>query len=103
MRVAIVEVEPGRLWVKNFAKDVVARLWQSQWLDLLPGYCVSFTAHLVALLVLAMIVVRLAPNTREITPVEVFGNDASDGVAEAIDSVPLSVDVAENRHDQADV
>jgi len=88
--------------VKNFAKDLLARLWRSQWLDLLPGYCVSFTAHLIALLVLAMIVFQLAPKTREIAPVEVFGNDGLAGAPEALDSVPLSVDVSERRPDAAD-
>jgi hypothetical protein len=87
--------------VKNVAKDLVARLWRSPWLDLLPSYCVSFTVHLVALLVLAMIVFTLSPQTRAVAPVEVFGNDGPEAAAEAIDSVQLSVDVAETKHRDA--
>jgi hypothetical protein len=88
--------------LKNLAKDLIRQIWKSRWLDPLPSYCVSFTVHLAALLILAMIVMRLAPPTHEVVPVEVFENDGSDGVAPALDRIDLSVDATDKRLDQND-
>lgn len=52
-------------------------------------------AHVVALLVLAMLVITLSPATREKAPVEMFENDRTESTPDPIDSVQLAPDVVE--------
>jgi len=98
-----VRIQQSNRGVKNLAKHLVGQLWKSQWLDLLPSYCVSIVAHLLALLVLAMIVFRLSPKSHEVAPVEAFENNGSDAIAPALDRLELHVDADEKQVDRNDI
>ncbi|HEV8001456.1 MAG TPA: prenyltransferase/squalene oxidase repeat-containing protein [Planctomycetaceae bacterium] len=87
--------------MKSFLKEQFVRWWHAPALKALPSYCVSIATHLVALLLLAAIVIRLAPKGGESTPVEVFGSDGPDTSAEPLDNVRLSVDTVEKLPDGA--
>ncbi|HEV8003308.1 MAG TPA: prenyltransferase/squalene oxidase repeat-containing protein [Planctomycetaceae bacterium] len=65
--------------------ELRARLARS--LDVLPSLLASFVLHVVVLLALGLIVLRFAPPSSEIIPIEAFGNDAANGPVEAIDRV----------------
>ncbi len=88
--------------MKNLAKQLLVRLWTSERLKLLPSFIVSFALHMTVLLVLALIVLRLAPRTQVIVPVEVVRNDAPEGAVEAIDHVEFAAETGDNRVDQSD-
>ena len=85
--------------MKSFLKVHFVRWRHSPALEALPSYCVSIATHLVALLLLAAIVMRLAPKGAESMPVEVFGSDGPDAAAEPLDNVRLSADTVEKLHD----
>jgi hypothetical protein len=88
--------------VKNIAKDLVARLQYSRWLELLPGYGVSVTAHLLVLLALAMILIQLKPQAVEPAPVEVFGSEAPDATTDVLENVQKPLDIVVKNADAAD-
>jgi hypothetical protein len=82
--------EPERRRVRNIAKELVIRVWHSPWLDLLPGYCISLLAHVVALLLLAMLVITLRPAIRQAPPVEMTETDTTEPLPEPLDSLQVS-------------
>jgi hypothetical protein len=76
--------------VKNIAKEIALGIWRSPWLDLVPGFCISVLAHVVGLLVLAMIVITLKPAIHEGSTVEMFSNERTEPMPSPLDTVQLT-------------
>jgi hypothetical protein len=77
-------------FVKNIAKEIVLGIWRSPWLDLVPGFCISLLAHVVGLLVLAMLVITLKPAVREGSAVEMFSEERTEPTPSPLDTVQLT-------------
>src|ERR1700722_9837885 len=87
--------------VKNVAKELVLGIWRSPWLDLLPGFCISVLAHVVGLLLLAMIVITLKPAVHEGSAVEMFSNEHTEPMPNPLDTVQLTPPKVEKMPDVA--
>jgi hypothetical protein len=87
--------------VKNIAKELVVGIWRSPWLDLLPGFCISVLAHVVGLLLLAMIVITLKPAVHEGSSVEMFSDERTEPMPNPLDTVQLAAPKLEKTQDVA--
>jgi hypothetical protein len=76
--------------VKNIAKEFVLGIWRSPWLDLVPGFCISVLAHVVGLLLLAMIVITFKPAVHEGAAVEMFANERTEPMPNPLDTVQIT-------------
>ena len=76
--------------MKNIAKELVLGIWRSPWLDLVPGFCISVLAHVVGLLLLAMIVITLKPAVHEGSAVEMFSDERTEPMPNPLDTVQFT-------------
>jgi hypothetical protein len=89
--------------VKRLLTIPILGAWLSRWLNVLPSLGVSFVLHVTVLLVLGLIVLRFAPRTNDVVPIESAVNDSADGTVQAIDRVDFVEATKEKPLDAGDV
>jgi hypothetical protein len=87
--------------VKNVPKELALGIWRSPWLDLVPGFCISVLAHVIGLLILAMLVITLKPAIHEGSSVEMFADERTDPNPTPLETVQLSTPTVDKSQDVA--